>query len=120
MEFDPSRTAAGSMICADMTWSPRVLLFYLPHLVAAFLLSGLLKHGPAIFRLMFWVFAAAPYIDWIVGIDRTDPPLADSHTLDESPLWKLAVWSWIPIQASLLLGGLLTVRDLSIAGAVMV
>ena len=98
----------------------RSLPFFLPHVVAANIIAGLIQGRPGAFRIIFFAFVATPYLDWLSGVDRTAPTAKDQQGLDESLGWKLAIWSWAPIQTALVLGGFLSVRDLPLQDVIAV
>lgn len=75
---------------------------------------------PGEFRVILCAFFAAPYLDSLLGVDRATATARDRQGIEASLIWKLAIWSWVPIQATLLLGGLLSVRDLSLRDVIAV
>ncbi len=83
-----------------------VLPFLLPYAVPAAIIAGVATGEVWLFRSVAWIWAAVVALDLAVpppALRRASPRSEPSR----SPLWRLAVLGWVPVQLAVIAGGLM-------------
>jgi alkane 1-monooxygenase len=97
-----------------------VLPFLLPYVVPGALIAGAATGELWLFRSVSWIWVTVALLDHVVPPKRShgEDPRGDA-ALSQSPLWRLVILGWVPVQVAVIAAGLIVsaqstvgVRDL--------
>jgi alkane 1-monooxygenase len=82
----------------------RAVSYFVPHLVPLALIAGLLSATSWTLQLVGWIQLSVPFLDQLLGVDDRDPGI-DASTW----AWRVAIWTFVPVNAALIGCALFTV-----------
>ncbi|MGV3523865.1 MAG: alkane 1-monooxygenase [Candidatus Sericytochromatia bacterium] len=79
--------------------------FGVAYIVPLLLLPALWLGGAVWYAVPTFVFVLVPVLDHLLGLYRYNPSPAETEALLQSAAFRWMTWSWVPVQAVLVLGG---------------
>lgn len=85
----------------------KVLIFLLPYLVSSTMIVGYYTGELWLFRTVAWVWLTVAVLDFAIGPDARNRSGGQVANLSLTLAWRLTVRLWVPVQATIIVCGLL-------------